>query len=60
MIGKMNEKVKGLVIGVVVLGALGGTLGILKLTGADKVPADDSSSSKAATTRWTKAYSLWT
>lgn len=46
----MNEKVKGLVIGTVVLAALGGTLGILKLTGADKVPADNSSSSKAATT----------
>ncbi len=44
----MNEKVKGLVIGAVVLAALGGTLGILKLTGADNVPADESSSSKAA------------
>lgn len=40
----MNEKVKGLVIGAVVLAALGGTLWVLKLTGADKVASDDSSS----------------
>lgn len=45
----MNEKVKGIVIGAVVLAALGGTFGILKLTGADKVQTDESSSSKAST-----------
>lgn len=39
----MNDKLKGIIIGGVVLAALGGTLGVLKLTGAD-VTTDDSSS----------------
>lgn len=39
----MNEKTRGIVIGTVVLAALGATLGVMKLTGADKVPGDSSS-----------------
>ena len=45
----MNEKTRGIVVGTVVLAALGATLGVMKLTGAVDTP-DDSSSSSAAET----------
>lgn len=48
----MNEKVRGMIVAGVVLAALGGTLGVLHLTGMDKTAGDDSSdaSSVKATT----------
>ena len=44
----MNVKLKGIIVCAVVVGALGATLGIMKLTGMD-APASDDSSSKSAT-----------
>lgn len=48
----MNEKVRGMIVAGVVLAALGGTLGVLHLTGMDKTSGDessDASSVKSAT-----------
>lgn len=42
----MNEKLKGIIIGGVVLAALGGTLAVMKFTGLD-TPADNSSDTAA-------------
>ena len=44
----MNDKLKGIIVCAVVVGALGATLGIMKLTGMD-APASDDSSSKSPT-----------
>ena len=40
----MNDKIKGIIIGGVVLAALGGTLAVLKFTGMDTDPNESSSS----------------
>lgn len=44
----MNEKTRGIIIAVVVLAALGGTLGVLHLTGMDSSGSGDSSGDSSA------------
>ena len=46
----MNDKIKGIIVCTVVLACLGGTLGILKLTGADGADSSSSDSSSKTTT----------
>lgn len=46
----MNDKIKGIIVCTVVLACLGGTLGILKLTGADSADSSSADSSSKTST----------